>query len=1329
MKILIRLLLSILISHCASANSQLYKSFRVGLDEGISNCYVNSVCRDHLGYVWVGTQHGLNRFDGFETEKYFNDKNDQSTISSNWINRVYEDWDGDMWISSGNGWDIFDRNNESFKKIFGGKSNVPELIYEDEKYVWFVNSSFTLLLYNKTTGNVHSDPIVLKNEEDNPSQMLVQKACDYNAQYLLLAIAGKGLYLLDKENKVAEEYYKFPIYRFTGLEVVGEQIWVASRFGGIYKKHKKRKKAVHYGLNDYGITSVLDLKIKPKTNTICISTDGKGVFEFSQDFELINHLTAGADVNQPLSDNSVLTIYFEDNGNMWLGTVRAGALLLYPSSFIHFPFTYGKNSGPSNRTVLRLHEDGNGGIWFGTDGGGLNKFDPSDLDFSAFTRSNYDKISGIVSFSENILLISMFRQRLYFYNTVSNTFYDAHSHPLLKDIGLNKQYRLFKDSENNLWVWDDRLWKINIEKEEVEIFGRSNKPNLFNQLSALFNSVYEDKKNRVLWFGVAGGFFAYDLKNKEFSDINTLNNARGSFGRGVYCIIKESNGHIVFGTSNGLYKYDTNLNLVSNYYESAQFHNTIFYSLWEVDSVLWAATSEGIWKLESNNSIIKLQEGRHEFRENSVLQTSEGKVYLGTNNGLVSFYPELIMADTLAKSTVITSFISSGTARDSEPDHNHIHEYKKGDEFKIPYSSSVLRISFNSFDIPYHEKTQYSYLLEGFEEYWNTGKERQATYTNLLPGDYVFHVKSSTSTGNWDGKTTQIKFKILPPWWQTIWVKVLVIVTVLGLATFIWKELLERAKLKHLVKVEKQLVQAEKNEKKRLKEVNQMKLRFFTNISHELRTPLTLIYAPLKKMVGAGAPIEEIKKGLPGIFRNAERMKLLVDQILEFRRSEMDELKLNVKNTDFIVFCRKIIDSFYFMAETEEIKLRFIHDDASLYFNFDRDKFTKILYNLISNAFKHTPKGGEIELKVIEGEEQITILVSDTGNGVEESKLETIFERYYQGVDEIEGTGIGLALAKSLVSLHNGEIWAENRPEGGAVFCVEIPKRFEIKDETYEGSTLEDIQPMLESKSVIAEKIREHDHNISILIVEDDWELRNYLATVFGRSYKIYTASNGKVGLHEALEKLPDIIITDIMMPELNGFEFCKALKSDLRISHIPVVMLTAKTLAANEIEGYRSGADLYIAKPFDEEILQTQVDALLSNRDLLKERFGHGTGLVSKEFTYSEPDEKLLLKAISIVEMNMVNVDFDVNAFVELLGISRTLAYKKIKAISGKAINDFIQSVRLQKAKVLMINSNKSINEIALEVGFAEPSYFSAVFKKHFNVSPSEFRQNYSNE
>lgn len=1302
---------------CGSA--QIYSTLNVSRVDGLSDSNVKAICTDQLGFVWFGTEHGLNRYDGFETIKYYNSLNDSNSVLSNDIYRLYSDKVGNLWIVTSRGLNRYLRNSESFEKVALDQQveNV-SCFYEDEEYVWLLSRSSKVSLYHKVNGTIHTEPIKYLGEDKFNSSFSIQYVREYKNDQLLVAISNQGLYLFDKKSKTLQLYFKLPVYNYTGLEIVGEDVLAASKFSGIYRVSNGNKLLVHTkGNSELKNNIILDLKKSPVSSNIWVATDGDGVQEFDQDLNLISNYIAGPMANQPLPDNAIQFIDFKEDGKIWLGTVRSGAVLLYPDMFDHIPYVNNYIAGPSNKVVLRIVEDGEGIIWLGTDGGGINRFDPDTYEFRNYKKWGTGKITGMARYSKDVLLCSMYSDRLYFFNTKTGEYSDAHLHPLFSDIPLKTTYRIYRDTKNNIWIAGNGLRKINPENNSKKVFPNPENNGVFSQVSPLFYTVSEDTIAGKLWFASNNGIYCYAYNSGKIIVPVVLNNLRRSFGNSVYSIVVDKEGNLIFGTTKGLYLYNTESELVSRYFEEGAFENTIFNTLFYGNGSLWAATSDGLLNITGRNSqkdITYYQVGNHVYRSGAFQYSTDGKFNLGTNNGFLRFLPEQVESDTVASKVEFTSFIQSGTKKGQELSVNLLKD--RNNQIRIPFSNSVFRLTFNSLDIPFQDKISYSYLLEGFEEVWHTTKSREATYTNLTPGKYIFKVKASTVTGGWNEQTYDLSFEVLPPWYQKLWFRLSVIVFLLAIAGLIWNELLKRAKLQHLVLLEKK-------EKERLEEINQMKLRFFTNISHELRTPLTLIYSPLKKMARGKASADEIKNGLPGLYRNANRMKILVDQILEFRKSEMDELRLNIENSDLIDLCREAIESFHFMSKTEEISMKLIHNQDQLFCDFDRDKFTKILYNLLSNAFKHTPKNGVVEIAVESSDENIKIKVTDTGQGIEESELESIFDRYYQTSAQVEGTGIGLALTKKLVELHDGKIWAENTSGKGATFIVEFPcLKGEIKEKKVESMVTDDTDtPRLTDEKV------QHDARglqLSLLIVEDDWELRQFLHSEFQNEFQVFTASNGKEGLDKCIEHLPDVVITDVMMPEMNGYEFCMALREDLRVSHIPVIMLTAKAMAENQIEGYKSGADLYIPKPFDKEILETQIHALLKNRAILKKRFGHDLGMDAKAMTSSTKDEKLLHKAISIVEMNLQNNQFDVNGFVDELGISRTLAYKKIKAISGKSINDFILSVRLKRAGAMLKSTEKSVSEIAIETGFADHSYFSAVFKKNFEVSPSEFRQ-----
>ncbi len=1311
----------ILVLYANVISGQIYNALNVTKEDGLSDSNVKTICVDHMGYVWFGTQHGLNRYDGFEMQTFYHDANDNSSINDNRIREIYEDKGNRLWVVTQSGVNYFNPELQSFSSLeIKNTSSYVRILHESDSTLWFYNSN-TFYIHNKKTKALEVYPVLFQRDALANTNWEIQQACDFDSTYLLVSVTAQGLFLVDKNSKVLKPFYSLPYNFYCGLEKQGDDIWVASSFSGLTKINKKNGTIKHYNGNNSELSHeiLIQFKSHPLTNNLWMATDGGGVQEFDTAFNLVNSFQSGPYVDQILPGNEVQSLNFTKNGEVWLGTVRDGATLIFESNFEHFASVKESDAGPSGNSITKIIEDEDKNIWLATDGGGLNKFDKTTNSFKSFKQNGIKKITGVVPFTKDVLLVAAFLDKLYFFNKNTETFTDAHKHPLLKEIGQRSHYRLTADSSGKIWIFANELYCINLKENKSVQLSNKNSDTFSLGISPAFYTSFEDKKNKKIWFGSQGGFYAYNYSKNRFEDVVSLNNSRNSYGNEVRSIIVDRNGLVLFGTTKGLFKYNTDTQLVSPYFKTSKFANTKFQLLWETGKTLWAATSNGILKINSElegNNITVYEKDEHDFRFGSFLKNEKGEVFLGTNNGILRFTPKEVFTDTISSNVWVTKFELVGTKEGSEISTVFSRNTQSLALAKIPYSSSTYKFSFNSFDLPQHEKILYSYLLDGFEEIWNIGKERSANYTNLTPGKYTFKVKASTPNGIWNEKTTNISFEVLPPWWQTTWFRILIVFVVLTIASLIWMESLKRAKLKHLLAVEK-------NEQKRLNEINQMKLRFFTNISHELRTPLTLIYSPLKKVVGKNVSIEEIKNELPGIYRNSHRMKVLVDQILEFRKAEMDELKLNLSSSNLIELCREVLDTFHFMARTEGIDIKLIYADKSIFFYFDKDKLTKILYNLFSNALKCTSPGGIIELIVDTEPEWVNIRVKDNGKGIPDSKLDSIFDRYFQGDTLTEGTGIGLALSKKLVELHGGKIWAESEIGEGATFVVKLPfkKQFEIVHTN--DAIIGEVELENEPDVVRTFDKELSEKNISMLIIEDDLELRYYLEKEFSKDYEVFTADNGRTGLLQAVEHLPDIIITDVMMPELDGYGFCKSLRDDLRISHIPVVMLTAKTMAEHEIEGYKSGADLYVSKPFDTFVLHAQVNALLKNREVLKGRFNMDLVIKVEEVTNSKMDEKFLQKAISTVELNLQNTQFNVDSLIAELGISRTLAYKKIKAISGKSINEFILSIRLQKACMILKQTSKTISEIATETGFSDHSYFSAVFKKNFKVSPSDYR------
>lgn len=1301
----------------------IYKSKSISGNYGLSQNSVHSIVRDHVGYIWLGTAHGLNRFDGNKLVKYFHNAEDAYSISSNNILLIYEDRDGNIWLSTPEGINRYDRKNDRFVRFVFSKTMGASCIYETADELWFPDTAWKFHVYNKKDKSYTTKEILAPNSGHSAS-IHINKILPFDQNNLLVATYSEGLFLMNKKTTKLTVFCPLPTSEKRGLVILDDFIYCAT-YTHVYQLSHKGEVIRTFNQDNSGLQSniILDMEFNPQDSTLWVATDGAGIQMFDAFFKHVNSLQIGPKALDVLTDNSINDITIHRDGMVFLGTVRSGGLILYPSYFQQFPYANQSKYGPSNKTVLCIYEDDEANIWLGTDGGGLNRFDRERLTFDHFGVADGLKITSIVQFSTDFLLVGSYARGLLFFNKRTQRFSDAHQNPLFAKIRKNATHTLFRDSKGDIWISDGRLCKINRAEQKTQILSQT-MGNFFQEMSPMFISAMENKEG-VIWFSTYGGMYAYSVPQQKFTDRIPLSNTPPSFGRAVNAMVSDTAGNLVFGTDKGLLYYDLETKHISGYISNINYKNLMFQSLYfDGDHNLWIGSNEGVVRIikkkeKENIFMFNTLDNKSslEYFQGAILKSTDEKLYLGSNEGLTRFNPKNIKPHMDSPATVITSFYMLTSEKEGLKDSILSINVFKNDSIILDYSTASYQFNFNAFDIPFSETTQYAYQLYPFEKIWHTGKGNAAIYSNLSAGTYTFRVKAQNRNGIWNTDSTNIQLTILPPWWNTIWFKLLLLLFFMAIAYLVWRASLQRAKLRQEVAIKER-------EKERLNEINQMKLRFFTNISHELKTPLTLIYNPLDHLVKTGGSDSEFRTMLPFLYRNAHRMTLLIDQILDFRKSELSVLRLMVSKGDVVADCKQVLTYFEHQARIENVHLKFRSYPDCIEAWYDADMLFKIVSNLISNALKNTRANGSVLLSVIASESSVILEVEDTGSGIPADDLNLIFERYYQVGNSIKGTGIGLALTHRLVKLHHGQIKVSSRVGRGTTFTVTLPlghSHFK-KEDFVTKKTDRSLSP---APYNLAESFLDNSdtHDISILIVEDEWELREYIAKLLQNSFRIITAKNGREALDILQSKEPDLIITDVMMPHMDGIEFCKTLKSDLRISHIPVLMLTARTSVQSQIQGLKSGADAYMPKPFNTQLLFTQIKAILNNRQIVKERFSHDLGLKTDEVSQSAADEKFLHKAICIVEQNMEDPGFDVAAFVKQMAMSRTLVYNKIKAIAGKPIKDFIINIKLRKAAELLRKTDKPVSEISVLCGFADASYFSVVFKRHFKQSPTNYR------
>jgi len=777
--------------------------------------------------------------------------------------------------------------------------------------------------------------------------------------------------------------------------------------------------------------------------------------------------------------------------------------------------------------------------------------------------------------------------------------------------------------------------------------------------------------------------------------------------------------------------------------------NEILSILEAPDKNLWLATNGGLCVFDpSTQNVRSFINGNgienNSFNPNASMTHKNGELYFGGTNGFIRFHSEEISFNPVSPSTIITHLYIHNKEIKPERGNGILNDViGKTESVSLNYKQNSLGFRFvtNNFINP--GKNRFKYRLVEFDDTWTeTDYNGRATFTNVPPGNYIFEVKAANNDGVWNETPTQLAIEIIPPVWKRWYAYLIYALGLIFIILYFRQQVINKQKLKNEIELEKVNRENEEN-------LHQMKLQFFTNISHEFRTPLTLIHGPVERLMNIEKDKGEAKKQLILIKNNTDRLLQLVNQFLDFRKIESGKILLNPVNADIVAFCRNIYACFEEHAQHRSFEFIFKSEVSMLKIDFDPDKMDKILFNILSNAFKFSKDGGKIAMEIgrnkteniklskntfILGEDilgdSVEIKISDTGKGIPQEDLSKIFDRYYQvdGSSKI-GTGIGLALSKNYILLHGGKLVVHTSENKGSTFSVVIPlSQTGIKVEQNSENSIyynkENYNVEIQNNPEIIEEENNDIQNEDalVLIVEDNFELLNYLGDLLQENFRVAKARNGKQALEQIHSIFPDLIISDIMMPEMDGIELCKLSKNDIRTSHIPIILLTALDTVKDRISGLHSGADAYISKPFDDQLLVVQVNNLLESRKRLRESFSSNHDDWEEKFNSFDLDKKLLLKAIKVTETNMTNFDFSVEDLANNLNLSRTHLHRKLKSLTNQSATEFIRSIRLKKAVQLMKEGNHKVNEIGYTVGFNSHNYFTKSFKKQFGMSPSDF-------
>lgn len=1320
-------------------------------NEGLSNSLINQVFQDHLGFIWVATEDGLNRFDGIKYTSYSHNKNEDNSLKSNFVIALAEDKDGNLWVGQINGLQVYDCDTESFRGVrffvagFEIHPYVSCILCTDNGDIWITTSGYGIFRIKKDT----DAPIQLMDLNERLSSYFLRTIFEDRDGIVWIGSDNEGLNSYnpktDKVRSFTQSDIKGHALQSNNISSICQDdqdgIYIGSLNGGLVCLDKEtglieKIQSARSGEDNLPVKNIY----VGFSNRLWVGTDGFGL-------KLLNKLSNQLESYAPssssfdFSKSKIHSIIEDDEGNLWVGIFQKGLFLFpqTPGMFTHFGYeAFGNNSiGSSSITSI----DGEGyNLWIGTDGDGVYLLNRFNGDVKHIILRNKDEIVK----GNNILVLHNGLDNYLWIGTYSNGLICYN-----KATGLIKTYKNDPDDAYSLvndkitTILDDTNGQLLLgtlgggvcrfdPKKQLFFQGLDIPDSLNNQIQKWVNDIFIDQ-DRNFWVGTYGGLY---FVNTKAQSITHFLEADGTLANNtVYCIYSDWEETIWVGTYGGLVKINPKTLHPKIYRIEDGLGSNVICAIQEDEHhKLWISTHNGLSRFDPDEEIFTnyfASDGiqSNEFSRNASFITEQKELFFGGINGITEIKKDYQGSIQKIRDVVLTDFsLFNQPVEIGDKSGKHVI-FKKSivlaDTVHIREHDNVFSIGFTSLELANQSQIFYEYKMVGFDEHWNVTNSlnRRATYTNLSYGTYTFYVRG-VDKGQYSN-LRKLTILIYPPWYKTIWVKALWVLFILGLLYGII------------------LFYKEKFMRRHAEKINEMKMQFFINISHEIKTPLALIIDPLEKLLE-----QEVDKKTSRLYKimyqNASRIFRLVNQLMDVRKIDKGLLIVKFQQTNIYDFIREIAHSYDLLAASKDILFDIETSDPDIQIWIDPFNFEKVILNLLSNAFKFTPAGGSVklsiekpEVKKADGTEQVKIIVSDSGPGIKERDLERIFTRFYQ-VDSKEsrymgGTGIGLHLSRSLVQLHKGELNAENQIEGaGSKFIItllmgnkHLPKEDLVLEENILPIPTNRISSQLLPQAVNSHKGKyiKPKTNYKIMVVDDEEEIRNYLINELSGSYNVIGCENGKQAFELLVEENPDLILSDIMMPVMDGITLCKKVKGNMHTSHIPVVLLTALSKEKNRVEGIETGADMYLVKPFNSDFLKKTITGILDNRRRIYEKFQESEELNGIEnIKLKSHDEILMQKVMSIIKDNISEKSLNVEMLADGVGISRGHMHRKLKELTNQSARDFIRNIRMKQAAYLLVSKKINVSEVAYAVGYSNLSHFSNSFKSHYGISPTEY-------
>ena len=1318
---------TVFLSYESRGQQILFRNYSVA--EGLPSSTVRAIAQDDQGYMWFGTKNGLSRFDGYQFKNFQFKKSDTASIGNNFIHCITRFDSTHLWIGTENSIYILDLEKEQFSHFEPLKEKtIFDILRDKNGMVWITTRLNGLYRYDPLRNSI--DNFKASNSLSSVSGNQVTKLAQDDDGNIWIGTFGYGIDIYNQSTKSftnlrAEKSglsNDFINALYKGKDGV---MWVGTMNGGLCKWQKEQQTFKIYK-SDGSSYSIKDNIVRAlcqvSPDKIYVGTEkGLNVLDIATD-KFVAYTNQSNDPFS-ISDNAVYSIFPDKGGTMWVGTFFGGANYFNEKSSafeLYYP-TGGQNS-LSGRAVSCFLEDEPGKFWVGTEDGGLHYFNTSAKTFQRYPflpkqqKLSYHNIHALVKDKKGKIWIGLFAGGVNIYDPkTGNVQYFAWQPENINSLNSNNVFCIYQDKDDKIWVGTDKgLSSFNSDRNN---FTRVLQEGVNN---TIIYDIYEDE-NKTLWFATYNnGLLSYNKKTEQWGRISAEDKDNLLASNKLTCLHDDHNGNLWIGSDGGgLHKYNFKTKQVKLYNDKAGINGNVIYGIQQDDSgLIWIATNNGIYNIDPTTEKVKhftrqdnLQSQQFNYR--AFYKASDGKLFAGGIKGFNAFYPEKLSATTANTQVSFTNFqLFNKNVVLSETGSPLSKQINYTNKLVLKHDQSVMSFEFAALNFSAPGKLSYAYKMEGFDPEWNyVDDQRKATYTNLSPGTYTFKVKATADESTWNVPESTMVLVIRPPFYKTTLAYLIYILLALVAAYGIYKYSSNYIKKQNQIKVERL-----KNKEEQ--EFYARKIEFFTVMAHEIRTPLSLIIAPLEKLLSINKWHNEEKEQLTIMDENAERLMDLVNQLLDFRRIESDAYEIKKEEVEVVSLVQSIYSRFSSLPYQKDIEFTMSTKISKLQLQADPEVLNKIISNLLINAFKFARKNVNITIfdvtKTEIEEPRLCISVEDDGIGIPDANIKNIFKKFFttaKGSHEyhnLGGSGIGLALASSLAEKHGGRLLVESKEGIKTIFTLEMP-------------FTEDRLPQPEQ--IANDEEITDDSKQLILVVEDDLAIQTFVTKSLRASgYNVVKAANGKEAMQLIESNTVDLIISDVMMPEMDGFELCRLVKTTIQYSHIPLVLLTAKGNSEAEIKGIETGADAYILKPFKWKHISAVIKNLIESREKLRLKYSEQPNSDVSVLATNSRDKQFMEKVVSIIEERIIDPQFSVEELSKDMVMSRSSLHKKLKSLSGYVPNELIKLVRLKHAARLLQTSDDSIAEIAYMTGFSSPSYFSKCFLQQFKLTPKEY-------